>query len=152
MKKLPKILVIDDDEGIRRVLFTILKDKGYDVDTAKDGEEAIEKTRNNFYNLALIDIRLPDMEGTELLKRLKDSTPKMVKIILTGYPALENAIDAVNRGADGYLIKPVNVSALAEKIEEHLKKQVESIKYSEGKVAQFIETRAKQVGYVPRAR
>jgi len=150
MKKLPKILVIDDDEGIRKVLFSILKDKGYEVDTAKDEEEAIEKTKNNFFNLALIDIRLPDMECTELLRILKNSTPKMIKIILTGYPALENAIDAVNKGTDGYLIKPVNMSALFEKIEEHLKKQVESIKYSENKVAEFIETKAKQIGYIPR--
>jgi two-component system response regulator PilR (NtrC family) len=117
------------------------------ADTAKDGEEAIKKTKNNFYNLALIDIRLPDMEGIELLHKLKDSTPKMIKIILTGYPSLDNAIDAVNKGADGYLIKPVNMSVLNEKIEEHLKKQEESEKYSEDKVAQFIETRARQFGH-----
>jgi two-component system response regulator PilR (NtrC family) len=117
------------------------------ADTAKDGEEAIKKTKNNFYNLALIDIRLPDMEGIELLHKLKDSTPKMIKIILTGYPSLDNAIDAVNKGADGYLIKPVNMSVLNEKIEEHLKKQKESEKYSEDKVAQFIETRARQFGH-----
>jgi DNA-binding NtrC family response regulator len=147
MKEPAKILVIDDDESIRKVLASILQDKGYVADTAKDGEEAIKKTKNNFYNLALIDIRLPDMEGIELLHKLKDSTPKMIKIILTGYPSLDNAIDAVNKGADGYLIKPVNMSVLNEKIEEHLKKQKESEKYSEDKVAQFIETRARQFGH-----
>jgi DNA-binding NtrC family response regulator len=147
MKGPPKILVIDDDESIRKVLASILQDKGYLADTAKDGEEAIKKTKNNFYNLALIDIRLPDMEGIELLNKLKESTPKMVKIILTGYPSLENAIDAVNKGADGYLIKPVNMSVLNEKIKEHLKKQEEAKEYSEEKVAQFIETRAKQIGH-----
>jgi DNA-binding NtrC family response regulator len=150
MKRRPKILVIDDDESIRKVLASILTDKGYEVDTAKDGAEAIKKTMNSFYNLALIDIRLPDMEGTELLNKLKDSTPKMVKIMLTGYPSLENTINAMNKGADGYLIKPVNMSALNEKIEEHLKKQEEATKYSEEKVAQFIETKAKRVGYNPR--
>ncbi len=146
MKGRPRILVIDDDESIRKVMTSVLQDKGYIVDTAKDGEEAIKKTRINFYNLALIDIRLPDMEGIELLNRLKDSTPKMVKIILTGYPSLENAIDAVNKGADGYLIKPVNMSALFEKIEEHLKKQEEDLRFSEEKVTQFIETRVRQLG------
>jgi len=150
MKRSAKILIIDDDESIRKVLASILQDKGYEADTAKDGEEAIKKAKNNFYNLALIDIRLPDMEGIELLNKLKDSTPKMVKIILTGYPSLDNAIDAVNRGADGYLIKPVNVSVLNEKIEEHLKKQEEAMKYSEDKVAQFIETRARQIGHTPK--
>jgi len=142
----PRILVIDDDESIRKVLTNVLQDKGYIVDTAKDGEEAIKKAKTDFYNLALIDIRLPDMEGIELLNKLKDSTPKMVKIILTGYPSLENTIDAVNKGADGYLIKPVNINALFEKIEEHLKKQEEDQKYSEEKVTQFIETRVRQLG------
>ncbi len=150
MRKVPRILVIDDDEGIRKVLYAVLKDKGYDVDTAMNGEEAIRKAQKTFFNLALIDVRLPDMEGTELLLRLEDTTPRMVKIILTGYPALENAIAAVNRGADGYLIKPVNMTTLVEKIEEHLKKQSEYMKYGEEKVAQYIETRARQVGYTPR--
>jgi DNA-binding NtrC family response regulator len=152
MRKVPRILVIDDDEGIRKVLYAILRDKGYDVDTAMNGEEAIHKATSSFFNLALIDIRLPDMEGTDLLLRLEDITPRMVKIILTGYPALENAIAAVNRGADGYLIKPVNMSTLVEKIEEHLQKQTENMKFGEEKVAQFIEARAKQVGYTPRMR
>ncbi len=150
MKKVPRILVIDDDEGIRKVLSSVLSDRGYNVDTAQYGEEAIQKAKSVFYNLALIDVRLPDMEGTELLLRLEETTPKMVKIILTGYPALENAIAAVNRGADGYLIKPINMTTLVEKIEEHLKKQNEYVKYGEEKVAQFIEARARQVGYTPR--
>ena len=150
MKKVPRILVIDDDEDIRKVLSSVLSDRGYNIDTAQYGEEAIRKAKSVFYNLALIDVRLPDMEGTELLLRLEETTPKMVKIILTGYPALENAIAAVNRGADGYLIKPVNMTTLVEKIEEHLKKQNEYVKYGEEKVAQFIEARARQVGYTPR--
>ena len=152
MNERARILVIDDDDSIRKVLSSILEEKGYEADTAKDGEEAIKKARIKFYNLALIDIRLPDMEGTELLTRLRQTTPKMVKIILTGYPSLDNAIEAVNMGADGYLIKPVNMDVLHEKITKHLKKQKESMKYSEDKVAQFIETRVKQLGHTTRSR
>jgi DNA-binding NtrC family response regulator len=150
MKEKARILVIDDDDNIRKVLASILEEKGYEAETAKNGEEAIEKAQKSFYNLALIDIRLPDMEGTELLTRLKQTTPKMVKIILTGYPSLDNAVDAVNKGADSYLIKPVNMDVLHEKIVWHLKKQKEANKFSEEKVAQFIETRAKQLGHTPR--
>ncbi len=150
MKGPPKVLIIDDDESIRKVLASLLQNKGYIVDTAKDGEEAIKKTMMNFYNLALIDIKLPDMEGIHLLNKLKDSTPKMMKIILTGYPSLENAIEAVNKGADGYLIKPVNVGILVKKIAELLKKQEEEQILSEDKVAQFIETRVKQLGHIPK--
>lgn len=140
-----RILVVDDDESIRKVLTVILQEKGYVVDVAATGKEAIKKSMTNFYNLALVDIRLPDMEGTELLASMKDTTPKMVKIIITGYPSLQNAIEAVNKGADGYVLKPVNMDNLLTTIAEHLKKQQEARKYSEQKVTEFIETRAKEL-------
>jgi len=144
-----RILVVDDDESIRKVLATILEEKGYVVDTAENGKEAIEKSHANFYNLALIDIRLPDMEGIKLLTAMKETTPKMVKIIITGYPALNNAIEAVNKGADGYVLKPVNIDNLLNIIREHLGKQEEARKYSQEKVAEFIETRAKELETIP---
>jgi len=144
MTEKARILVIDDDEGVRKVLAVALADKGYNVDTAKDATEAIGKSRTNFYNLALVDIRLPDMEGTKLLTAMKETTPKMVHIILTGYPSLQNAIEAVNKGADGYIVKPVNMENLLTTVEEHLKKQEEAQKYSEEKVKEYIETRARE--------
>jgi DNA-binding NtrC family response regulator len=145
MKEPAKILVIDDNESIRKTIATILEEKGYIVDTASSGREAIEKSRVNFYNLALIDIRLPDMEGTRLLPQLRETVPKMIKIIVTGYPSLQNAVEAVNKGADAYIMKPFNVDAVLETIEEHLKKQQESRRYSEEKVKEFIETRAREL-------
>ncbi|MEM1536387.1 MAG: response regulator, partial [Candidatus Bathyarchaeia archaeon] len=90
-----RILIVDDDENIRKVLTMILEDEGYTVDQAETAKQAIEKTRRNFYNIALIDIRLPDMEGIELLTKMKDTVPRMRKIIITGYPTLQNAIEAV---------------------------------------------------------
>ena len=139
-----KILVVDDDESIRKVLATILEEKGYLVDTAENGKEAIEKSKKRFYNLALLDIRLPDMEGTELLTAMKETTPKMVKIIMTGYPSLKNAIEAVNKGADAYMLKPLNMDNTLHTIKEHLKNQEQAMKYSEQKVVEFIETRARE--------
>src|SRR3972149_2849260 len=144
-----RILVVDDDESIRKTIAAILEEKGYIVDTAESGKEAIEKSNANFYNLALIDIRLPDMEGTRLLAEMKETTPKMVKIIVTGYPSLQNAITVVNRGADGYLLKPVNIDSLLETIKRHLEKQREARRYSEEKVAEFIRTRVKELETVP---
>jgi two-component system response regulator PilR (NtrC family) len=152
MSEKARILIIDDDESIRKVFSTILEEEGYAVDVAEDCGEAIKKSNENFYNLALIDIKLPDMEGTELLAKMKDTTPKMVKIILTGYPSLKNAIEAVNNGADGYLVKPVDVGILCETIRKHLKKQEEARRYSEEKVAEFIESRVRKMGYVARSR
>ena len=144
MSETIRILAVDDDENIRKTLKTILEEEGYVVDTAETGNEAIDKSNAHFYNLGLIDIKLPDMEGTELLTAIKETTPKMVKIIVTGYPSLENAIETVNKGADAYILKPFDVEKVLQKIKEHLKKQEEARKYSEGKVAEFIETRAKE--------
>jgi DNA-binding NtrC family response regulator len=139
------ILIIDDDQSVLETTARILELEGYAVDTAKTGKEAIEKSNANFYNLALIDIRLPDMEGTQLLTAMRETVPKMVKIIVTGYPSMDNAVEAVNKGADGYVIKPViNTNEFLNKIREHLKKQEESEKYSEKKVAEFVQTRFKQ--------
>ncbi len=140
-----RILVVDDDEGIRKVVAEALRSEGYSVDTASNGKEAIEKSQANFYNLALVDIRLPDMEGTKLLTSMKETTPEMVKIILTGYPALQNAIDAVNKGAHGYLVKPIKMDELLRTVEQSLKKQRESKKYGQEKVAEFVETRFKEL-------
>jgi DNA-binding NtrC family response regulator len=141
-----RILVVDDDENILKTFADVLEDAGYHVDTAKTGEEGIRKSQTDFYHLALLDIRLPDMEGTELLVRMKDTTPAMVKIMVTGYPSLSNAIEAVNEGADGYIVKPVAVDELLKMIKNHLKKQQEARKYSEEKVKEFVESRVKELG------
>ena len=125
MNKTARILVIDDDEKILTAFSIALRREGYTVDTAKTGKEAIEKSNTNFYNLALIDIRLPDMAGTELLTKMKETTPKMRKIIVTGYPDMNGAIRAVNEGADGYIVKPTTSDEIAEKVREQLKKQEE---------------------------
>ena len=139
-----RILIVDDDEAIRKAITTVLKEKGYDVDTAECGEAAISKSKIEIYDLALIDIRLPDMDGVQLLTAMKETDSKMVKIIITGYPSLQNAVEAVNKGADGYIVKPVKMDELLTMIEGHLKKQRESRKYTEQKVAEFIETRSKE--------
>lgn len=115
------------------------------METVKNGQEAIKASNKRFFNVALIDIRLPDIEGTKLLERLKEHEPKMVKIIITGYASLQNAMEAVNKGADGYVLKPFDATELLAMIEKHLEKQRESMKYGEKKVTEFIETRVKQI-------
>jgi DNA-binding NtrC family response regulator len=144
MNEAARILVVDDDESIRKSLIPALEGAGYVVDTAENGTDAIKKAEANFYNLALIDIRLPDMEGTQLLSALKETRPKMVKIIVTGYPSLQNAVEAVNTGADGYIIKPTKMDELLKMVRKHLKKQQEAREYDEGKLKEFIETRLKE--------
>lgn len=145
MGETARILVVDDDENIRRVLKAILEDEGYKVESVDTGQKAMELTQKKNFNLALIDVRLPDMEGIELLTKVKDTTPKMRKIIITGYPTLQNAIAAVNKGADAYIVKPFDMDKVLETIREQLKKQEEERRYSQEKVAEFIETRVREL-------
>jgi len=139
-----RILIIDDDATVRRSHEAVLKANGYDVDVAENGQEAIKKSKTKLYNLALVDLRLPDMDGIELLTSMREAIPKTVKIIITGYPSQENAIEAVNRGADAYIVKPYAMEDLLRKIKEQLQKQQEARKFSEEKVKEFIEARAEE--------
>jgi DNA-binding NtrC family response regulator len=139
------ILIVDDDPSIRKVMAAILEEKGYRVDTAETGKIAIQKSKTKFYNLALLDIRLPDMEGTELLTQMKQTTPPMIKIMVTGYPSLQNAVEALNRGANAFIIKPLNIDQALGIIEKLLEKQRESLTMTQDRIADFIETRAKQL-------
>ncbi|MEM2902788.1 MAG: response regulator [Candidatus Bathyarchaeia archaeon] len=145
MEEVKRILIVDDDKAILQSLEAILKMKGYEVETADTGREAIEKSRKKFYNLAILDIKLPDMEGTELLVKMHENMPRMMKIMLTGYPSLENAVKSLNLGADAFLMKPVNPKELLKVVEEKLREQTEMEMLSEEKVKQWIETRLKKL-------
>jgi DNA-binding NtrC family response regulator len=145
LDKHARILVVDDDESIRKTMKAILEDEGYIVDLAATGSEAIQKTKEKAYNIALLDIRLPDMEGVELLKLIKDTVPHTRKIMVTGYPSMQNAVAALNKNADAYLIKPVNVEKLLNTVKEQLQLQEDERRFSEQKVAEFIETRVKEL-------
>jgi DNA-binding NtrC family response regulator len=117
------ILVVDDDTGVRKTLSSILLQEGYSVETVENGKQAIRASEKSRFDVALIDIKLPDMEGTELLHRLKEKQPHMVEIIITGFPTLENAMKTVNEGADGYILKPFDIQKLLEMIKRHLTKK-----------------------------
>ena len=117
------ILIVDDDKGILKSFSAILELKGYRVSTAESGQEAIEKFQAKYYNMALIDIKLPDLEGTKLLKEFHQINPDTKQIMVTGYATLENAIESLNLGADGYLVKPVTPGKLLSYVADKLKEQ-----------------------------
>lgn len=124
------ILVVDDDKSILRTFTRILQKSGYEIETAETGKEAMEKTENQHYDLALVDIRLPDMDGTELLAKLKKQLQQTVKIMITGFPSLETGVKALDEGADAYLVKPVKPQELLILLEEKLKNHEESAEVS----------------------
>jgi len=139
-----RILVIDDDKTVLTVFRAGLRQEGFEVDVASTGKEAVEKSEAKVYNVALIDIRLPDMQGTQLLTDLKETMPRMRKIIVTGYPDLQNAIASVQKGADYFITKPTKIDELVKVVREQLRKQQEEKQYGEKRVAQYVETRLRE--------
>lgn len=143
--KKKSILIVDDDAAILKYASRILEAEGYDVDVAETGGEAIAKSNASFYNLALLDIKLPDMEGTELLTKMHRTTPAMMKIMITGFPSLDNAVNALNLGADAYLMKPVELGELLKVVHEKLQEQEAVEEMDEERVADWIKTRVQKL-------
>ena len=140
-----KILIVDDDKTILTSFSEILQSKGYSIETAESGTEAISKTDKDYFNLVLLDIKLPDMEGIDLLNSIRETNPRMMKIVVSGYASLENSVAALNRGADAYLIKPVDPEELVRIVGEKLKKQENAGNMSQEKVSEWIENRVRKL-------
>jgi two-component system response regulator HydG len=139
--KKARIIVVDDDSNICSTMSLYLRLKGYDVDIANTGKEAVEKSQTGIYDVALLDIRLPDIEGTKLLAALRQTTPKMIKIMVTGFPTLDNAVQSLKLGADDYVMKPVDPEELVQMIQKKLDERKETQVMTEDKIRGFIETR-----------
>jgi DNA-binding NtrC family response regulator len=122
---LTSILIVDDDMGVRSMLRSVLENEGYLVEDIENGKGAVKACEKSPFDVALIDVELPDMKGTELLNKLKKIRPKMIRIIITGHPTLENAMKAVNERADSYVLKPFKVEVLLETIRKLLAERAE---------------------------
>ncbi len=144
-KSRASILIVEDDTEILETLSTLLQQKGYTTDIAKTGKEAMQKAKDKFFNVALLDIRLPDMEGTKLLTTMNKNLPEMVKIMITGYPSMENAVEALNLGADAYIVKPLKPEKLLAVIEQKLAEQHQEKTMTQEKVTEWIVTRAHEL-------
>ena len=105
----PRVLVVDDEASIRDLLSRTLSLAEYDVDVAQDGSAALERLRLFSYDLLVIDIKMPGVDGMSVIKEAKRYRSDMPVLIVTGYPSEDTAIDAVNLGVSGYLTKPFRV-------------------------------------------
>ena len=117
------ILVVDDEESQRKSLSLILKKKGYPVESAGNGAEALEKAAGRTISVALLDIKLPDTDGVDLIAPLKLLNPDMGIIMFTGFASVENTVRSMNAGASGYLVKPVNFEELLIKVQDLIERQ-----------------------------
>ncbi|RUM36298.1 MAG: response regulator [Desulfobulbus sp.] len=114
------ILALDDVQDATVLIGKILKKKGHDVHTFTEEDDAINFAKENKVDLAILDIKLKRMSGVEVLAELKKSTPDMHAIMLTGYPTVETAREAISLGADEYCVKPIDRDELEEKVEKVL--------------------------------
>jgi DNA-binding NtrC family response regulator len=122
------VLIIEDDDKLRDTLEIFLKGKGYKVDSAQTGVEGLRKLKEDFYSLILLDVKLPDMDGVKLLELIEDTKPVIRKIIITGYPSIETAQEAVRHGAHEYILKPFPPEQLLEIIEKQLAAREKELK------------------------
>jgi DNA-binding NtrC family response regulator len=139
-----KILIVDDDKAILESFKGVLESEGAEVETAETASEALDATGSRSFNLALLDIKLPDMEGTELLSKIHGDQPGMMKVMVTGHPTLENAARSLNMGADAYVMKPVNPEDLLKVVKEKLEEQGEAEAMGKGKMAEWLQIRLKK--------
>jgi DNA-binding NtrC family response regulator len=114
-----RILVVDDDVHILRVFKGILEKKGYAVETAETGTDALKKLKKAKFNVCIVDVKLPDMNGTELLLKIPNA-PKTIKIIVTGFSTNETGKKAADYGADDFLVKPVTPEELIATVRDRL--------------------------------
>ena len=114
------ILVVDDEQSIRDLCREILQDEGYKITVAVDGEDALEKLKDDYFDLFLIDYMMPRMDGFELMLKIKKRQPLSVIIITTGYSSIDGAVKAVHAGAFQYLSKPINPEELIDVVKKGL--------------------------------
>lgn len=118
-----RVLVVDDEENVRITTAAILEQDGYEVDTASDGQEAVDKIRHGGFDLVLTDLRMEGMDGNTLLNELCANHPHIVTVVLTGYASIESSIDALRCGVYDYLIKPCVIDDLKMTVRRALEHQ-----------------------------
>src|SRR6185437_13941059 len=106
------ILVIDDEKAIRKTLGEILSFEGFTVDEAADGAEGLKKIKENNYDCVLCDIKMPKMDGIEVLEQAREEKPDIPFIVISGHGNIETAVDAVKKGAFDYIAKPPDLNRL----------------------------------------
>ena len=117
------IWVVDDDESIRDLLGLMLKDLGYGVELFSRGQDMLTRLDSQSPDLFIVDVRMPEMSGMDLTRAITEKDPHAIVIILTGYPSIEDAVEAIQIGASDYLSKPFNKAQIQVRIERLLGKR-----------------------------
>ena len=122
-KRRKQVLVVDDEGGMRQILAEYLNEFGYEVDSAVNGQEAMQKYKNGHFDIVLSDLVMSPMDGLELLGEIRKMDPDAIFIMMTGYPSLNSAMEAMKIGATDYVTKPFNIDEIRLKIDRVLLEQ-----------------------------
>ena len=142
---MPTLLIADDEKNILSGLKMAFEDEGYAVITASDGNEAWDKIQKNIVNLVITDLRMPGMDGYELLKRISSSYPTLPVIVLTGHGTIETAVETMRDGAIDFFTKPVDIDKLLLVVKKSI--AASSLEEQNRKLSEEIEKLKKQQGY-----
>ncbi|HVP37097.1 MAG TPA: response regulator, partial [Terriglobales bacterium] len=107
-----RILVVEDEGSLRRALSILLRNNGYDVTEAKDGEEAFSILKEKKFGLVLTDLKMKNVSGEDILRKVKESSPTTEVVITTGYGTIQSAVEAMRAGAFDYITKPFKVEEM----------------------------------------
>jgi len=107
-----KLMLVDDEERFLESMEKLLKRKGYTIETAASGEQCLEKAENEAFDVVVLDVKMPGIDGVETLKRLKNLRPLTEVVMLTGHGTVENAVEGMRNGAFDYLMKPCDIDTL----------------------------------------
>lgn len=146
-KKL-NILIADDEEGLRFSLASILEIEGYSVQTAGDGLEALELVKNNAFDIAFFDIRMPGMNGVEAFKQIKKISPETIVVMMTAYAMNDLIKEAIKEGAFACISKPFEIEDVLNTVKEINAKKTGLIISFDGDAKDFIETSLKSAGFI----
>lgn len=137
-----KVLLVDDEPEFTETLSQRMQSRGVSVDTAASGPEALAMARDRSYDAIILDLSMPEMDGIETLKRLREGNPDLQVILLTGYATVQKGIEAIKLGAMDFLEKPAEIQKLLEKIRQaKAEKMVLVEKRMEQKIQGILETR-----------
>lgn len=120
-----RILLVDDEKEFVEQLSERLRIRGYDVSVCYSGQDAVENARQYLYDVVILDVAMPGMDGNEALRQIKQNRPLIEVIMLTGHATVESAIDGMKQGAFDYLIKPCDTDALVSKINNAYQRKVD---------------------------
>lgn len=123
LSKALNLLIVDDDHSLRSMLSFVLGKEGYQVEEAQSAGEALKKLKSRRFDLVISDIRMPDLNGIELLKKIKIHDPDLPVIMITAYAATQDAIEAMKLGAEDYIMKPFNLEELKIILDKSLRKR-----------------------------